>query len=167
MGYAVVIYPELKDPSKIQELRREYDPTFTVIAPHITLVFPTAQMDKHAVVNHVMDVLKDFAPFNIRLKGLTQSFDSWLFLCVEQGKERIIELHDRLYTGIFRKHLRTDIPYIPHIGLGLFQTETGFHAAERKARALNLMYESTVRSIHIIHLNDDQSQIDWTEELSL
>ena len=167
MKYAVVIYPELEDASKIQELRRKNDPYFNVIAPHITLVFPVPEMDRDAIVNHVTEILRDFAPFNIRLKGLTKSFDNWLFLCVEEGNEKIIELHDRLYTGMLEKHLRTDIQYIPHIGLGLFETDKEYRIAESRARTLNLDYESRIRSIYIIHLKDDLSEIDWTKELPL
>ena len=167
MRYAVVIYPELEDVSKIQELRRKNDPYFNVIGPHITLVFPFPEMDKDAVVNHVTELLRDFTPFNIRLKGFTKSFDNWLFLIIEQGNEKIIELHNRLYSGIFEKHLRTDIPYIPHIGLGLFKKDEEYLVAEREARALNLAFECSIRSICIIYLNDDLSEIFWTKELPL
>jgi len=167
MGYAVVIHLELEDASKIQELRRKYNPYFNVIGPHITLVFPFPEMERDAIVNHVTEILRDFAPFNIRLKGFTKSFDEGLFLLVEQGNEKTIELHDRLYSGIFEKYLRTDIPYVPHIGLGLFKTDEEYRIAERKARTLNLAYESTIRSICIIHLNDDLFEIDWTKELPL
>ena len=167
MKYAVVIYPELEDASKIQELRRKNDPYFDVIGPHITLVFPVPEMDRDAIVNHVTEILRDYVPFNIRLKEFTKSFDNWLFLCVEEGNEKIIELHDRLYTGMLEKHLRTDIQYIPHIGLGLFETDKEYRIAERRAKTLNLAYERRIRSIHIIRLKDDLSEIDWTKELPL
>ena len=167
MRYAVVIYPELEDASKIQELRRKNDPYFDVIGPHITLVFPFPEMDRDVVVNHVTKILRDLNPFNIRLKGLTKSFDSWLYLIIEQGNEKVIDLHDRLYSGILEKYLRTDIPYIPHVGLGLFKTDEEYRVAERKARALNLAFECSIRSISIIHLDDDLSEILWTKELPL
>ena len=90
MRYAVVIYPELEDASKIQELRRKHDPYFDVIEPHITLVFPFPETDRDVVVNHVTKILGDLNPFNIRLKGLTKSFDNWLYLIIEQGNEKMI-----------------------------------------------------------------------------
>jgi 2'-5' RNA ligase len=68
MGYAVVIYPELEDASKIQELRREYDPYFDVIAPHITLVFPTPEMERAVIVNHISKIVRGFTSFTIKLK---------------------------------------------------------------------------------------------------
>lgn len=37
---------------------------------------------------------------------------------VERGKEKIEELHDRLYTGHLLQFFRTDIPYIPHVTVG-------------------------------------------------
>lgn len=37
---------------------------------------------------------------------------------MEQGKEQIEELHDKLYTGPLLPLLRKDIPYIPHVTVG-------------------------------------------------
>ena len=37
---------------------------------------------------------------------------------VERGKEKIEELHDKLYTGPLLQFFRTDIPYIPHVTVG-------------------------------------------------
>ncbi|MDM5194062.1 hypothetical protein QUG02_13900 [Bacillus hominis] len=49
--------------------------------------------------------------------GVT-SIGDYLFLEIEQGKEQIEELHDKLYTGPLLPFLRKDIPYIPHVTVG-------------------------------------------------
>lgn len=51
------------------------------------------------------------------------TFDHWLFWTIREGNELVIRLHDDLYTGILAPHLREDLPYMPHIGLGLFSKE--------------------------------------------
>ena len=48
-----------------------------------------------------------------------------------------------------------------------FETDKEYRIAERRAKTLNLAYESRIRSIHIIRLKDDLSEIDWTKELPL
>ena len=39
-------------------------------------------------------------------------------LVPEEGAREIEALHDRLYDGILRPHLRADIPFEPHITVG-------------------------------------------------
>jgi 2'-5' RNA ligase len=167
MVYAVVIYPELKDDSKIQEFRKKYDPQFKLIKPHITIVFPFSDLEKEKIKIHLSKTIKNFKPFKLRLSGLVKSFDNWLFLIGKDGNNELIELHDQFYTGILKKYLRKDVEYIPHIGLGLFKTGEEYSKAETEAKKLNLDYECYVKSVYLIHLKDDLSKIDWFEEFSL
>ena len=166
MVYVIVIYPNLEDDSKIQELRKKYSPYYNVIKPHITLVFPFPDMDMEEVENHVSKILKNFTQFNLRLVGLVKSFDNWLFLGIEEGNDKIVELHDQLYTGILREHLRKDIEFIPHVGLGLFKTDEEYQKAENEAKKLNLNYKCKAKSIYLIHLRDDKSIV-WSKEFIL
>ena len=167
MVYAIVIYPSLEDDSKLQELRKKYSPYYNVIKPHITLVFPFPDIDREEMENHICKILESFTRFNLRLVGLVRSFDNWLFLGVEEGNERIVELHNQLYTGILREHLRKDIEFTPHVGLGLFKTDEEYQKAESEARELNLDYRCKVESIHLLHLKDDKSEINWSKEFVL
>lgn len=70
MVYCIVIYPTLKDNSKIQLLRKKYDPTFQLIQPHITLVFPFPETELEKIKKHINKILKNFKPFKVRLTGL-------------------------------------------------------------------------------------------------
>ena len=167
MVYVLVVYPDLEDDSKIQGLRKKYSPYYSVIKPHITLVFPFPDMDREEIENHVSKILKNFTQFDLRLVGLVRSFDNWLFLGIEEGNDKIVELHDQLYTGILREHLRKDIEFIPHVGLGLFKTDEEYQKAENEARKLNLDYKCKVESIYLLHLRDEKSEIDWSKQFIL
>lgn len=167
MVYVLVVYPDLEDDSKIQGLRKKYSPYYSVIKPHITLVFPSPDMDREEIGNHVSKILKNFTQFDLRLVGLVRSFDNWLFLGIEEGNDKIVELHDQLYTGILREHLRKDIEFIPHVGLGLFKTDEEYEKAENEARKLNLDYKCKVENIYLLHLRDGKSEIDWSKEFIL
>ena len=50
-------------------------------------------------------------PFNIVLKGVTGSEEEYLFLNVKVGNDQIIELHDKLYSGLL-KTISQPYPYI-------------------------------------------------------
>jgi hypothetical protein len=44
--------------------------------------------------------------------------DNWfVFLVPDEGYSEIVKLHDRLYVGPLSRHLRLDLPFIPHIGV--------------------------------------------------
>ena len=167
MVYAIVICPNLEDDSKIQELRKKYSPYYDVIKPHVTLVFPFPDMDREEIENHICKILESFTRFNLRLVGLVRSFDNWLFLKMEEGNDKVVELHDQFYTGILREHLRKDIEFIPHVGLGLFETDEEYQRAENEARKLDLDYRCEVESIQLLHLKGDKSEIDWSKEFVL
>jgi len=165
--YAIAIYPKLEDDSKIQVIRKKYDPYYQLINPHLTIVFPFSSIEKKEIEDHISKTINQFGKFDLRLNGLTRSFDNWLFLTMKEGNQKIIELHDKLYTGILKKELKEDIKFIPHIGLGLFKNDKEYNKAIDEAKILNLDYRCTVKSIHLINLKNDLSKIEWSKEYIL
>lgn len=162
MSYAVVIY--LTEYPEIQMLRKKYDPTFDMIGPHITLVFPFPDVQRDKIVEHVSSIAKISKPFDFRLHGLRKSNDNWLFLTVDEGRDKIIKLHDKLYTSFLKKHLRAG--FIPHVGIGKFDSNKKYRIAFDEAKNLNLDYRCKATCMHLIHLND-HDKIDWTERYEL
>jgi hypothetical protein len=54
-----------------------------------------------------------------------------LLLLLKEGNEKVIALHDALYSGILSSYLRKDIEFIPHIGLALFaRKDAGYNALD-------------------------------------
>ena len=98
MFYALVHYPDI-DSSRIDQLRKKYDPRVALIEPHITIVFPVPEsVGEQQLLSHVERVLGGWQPFPIRLKGLLQSRDNYLVLLLAEGRADIIRLHDELYA---------------------------------------------------------------------
>ncbi|HML68430.1 MAG TPA: 2'-5' RNA ligase family protein [Clostridia bacterium] len=107
MKRAIVLYPIFNDLEKIQSIRERFDPLAKYIAPHITLVFPfesdlsTADLDAH-----MRCALDDVKKFDVQLQGITGDYrDGYLFLNVKKGNDEIINLHDRLYSGVLEQFL--------------------------------------------------------------
>ena len=172
MQYSIVIYPDI-DCEKINALRRQYDPNYNLIAPHITLVFPfSEEVNEQGLMDHINNVLREKRSFKITLSGLRKSDDHWLFLLIDDGKQDLIELHNRLYTGILAPYLVAGIEYIPHLSLGRFAQSDATAACERgkkcpfdsqnywealkKAREQNLYYECMVDRIHLLKIDAEK-----------
>jgi 2'-5' RNA ligase len=120
MHYSLVYFPD-SVPDDVVEIRREYDPTCEVVEPHVTVVFPIPDVvEESSLVDHINRVLNEREAFEIRFGGFYKSRDHWLFLELVEGASGFVELHRALYAGILAEYLRSDLEYVPHLGLGLF-----------------------------------------------
>ncbi len=162
MAYLVVAYPKLQqsDFDFIQNYREQNDPRyFSVIDPHITLVFAINDIDKDSFVSEVKDKIAGIKPFDfvMNVATINQNDDGKYyheFLVPDTGYSNIIKLHDKLYSGLFAPYLRFDIDFIPHIGIG---NSDEVHIAKQRIDGLNargLSIAGRVESIDIIELSD-------------
>lgn len=168
----------------IATFRRTHDPTADLVDPHITLVFAVPDsIGRDRFREHVRAVVSRTPRFEIRLKGLEASWDHWLFLLVAEGRERVISLHDELYGGILSPYLRTDLSFVPHVGLGLFVEEGDdrdlFAVRERRldrdrfdrglveAVGLNLDYTGAFDHVNIVELDEALTHVAPFEEIAL
>ena len=120
MNYFLAHIPKV-DFTQINEIRKKFDPNFRYIDPHIAVVFPVdSTIGESYLIDHIQSVTKNATSFPISLSGLEKSWDHYLYLTVRKGAEKIISLHDKLYSGILKKYWFKDIPYKPHITLGFF-----------------------------------------------
>jgi 2'-5' RNA ligase len=168
MVFALVHYPNI-DARRINQFRRKYDPQADLIEPHITLMFPLPEsVGEERLVAHLEGVLKSWQPFPLHLRGLQRSWDGYLFLTVQEGGADIIGLHDEIYTGMLAGYRRDDIPFVPHLTLGVFSEHaSGYHQALGEAERLGLDYRCRMDRLHLLKLYDDRSRIVWSREFRL
>lgn len=176
MYFCVIHYPKI-DTTKIEEIRKEYDPTHSLIKPHLTLVFPikSTEVDFEILKSHLINIALNTKPFDLEIGGFEKSWDNWLFLGTKTGSQEINTLHDNLYSGILEPHWRKDLPFSPHISLGQFNqigtqysvenpTKVSFDSqkyneALLKAEPLDLNFKTKVDNITLISLDDNISQV--------
>lgn len=182
--YAILYLANLPRES-IASFRREYDPTVALIDPHVTIVFPVSSeaVQSDVLRQHARDVAARMSPFEIQFRGLEKSWNHWLFLLVDQGREEVVALHDALYRGDLRPHLLTERPYVPHLGLGLF-VENGeslkllddqprtldrarFDRALSEAEAMHLDYRCRFDDVRIVGLDAELSRLATLEVVPL
>jgi 2'-5' RNA ligase len=118
---AVVAYPTLTatDRDWIESVRARHDPRADMIAAHVTLAFP-AVMYPTALVREAAIAAATCVPVSFAIGAARAVPDAigggaHVFLVIDEGRDAIAALHDRLYAGALARHLRTDVPFIPHI----------------------------------------------------
>jgi hypothetical protein len=117
----------VSDLTWIEDLRRAHDPYDGLVAAHVTLVFGFASPGLAVAIGHACEVGRRFAPFDYCLTSARAVRDlsghgSHVFLVPGPGAAEIVALHDALYGGPLAEQLRTDIPFIPHVTVGYFQS---------------------------------------------
>jgi hypothetical protein len=125
MSLLVLAYPEIeeKDFLWIQSIREKHDEKyFNVVDPHFTIVFPAFNIDRNTFISHIQSTVKKIKEFYFVLRCaqiVKDSFSDYtdVFLIPEEGYRIFVKLHDALYSGSLEKHLRLDIPFIPHLGI--------------------------------------------------
>lgn len=118
--FCAAIFPE-RGVEAIQRIRRKYDPTLSVVGPHVAVLFPVPETVGEAkLLSHLEGVCIRRSSFEIRLGGFHRSDDHWLFLTLLQGEGDVRSLYRDVYTDLLEEYRRDDIEFVPHVGLGLF-----------------------------------------------
>jgi 2'-5' RNA ligase len=98
---AIVILPKFDNLHLVERLREQFDPLAPLIQAHITLVFPfESDLSTEQLLSHIQQAIHGIRPFTVQLQGITGHEDEYLFLNIIRGNDLLIELHDRLYSGI-------------------------------------------------------------------
>ncbi len=129
MSYLALVYYPIIEHEGFHNFRMTYEPYATLLPPHIPFIFPLEEsFGIEKLKSHIQRVLIQWKAFDMHFCKLEKTWDHWLFLGAVEGDNKAIELHDDLYEGALAPYLREDLPYTPHIGLGLFSTENyDFH----------------------------------------
>lgn len=159
----IMIFPEFSNISVIDEIRNKYDPLARHVRPHITLVFPfRSDIGSDELKQHIQNALSSVQPFRVTLKGITpaKSFGNYLFLDVVHGREEIVDIHKRLYTGLLECHFPQWLSkgsYTPHITVGKIDDEESYRATIADVQDIQDTFTALVEkiSVEIIDENED------------
>ncbi len=163
----IMIFPKFENEQIIQTLRADYDPLYTYVSPHLTIVFPfESEISSESLKAHLQLMMIELKPFQLAMKGVEPSAGGYLFLNVIEGEEQVRLLHERLYTGILKEFKSTMFTYQPHLTVGRILDTELFAAACVKCKGVNDEFRTIVSriSVEIIDKNDD-SMIEMEIEL--
>lgn len=119
-------YPTLSaaDECWIEAFRERHDrPHVDVVKAHFTLVFGIDDVGYDCFRRHVEGVARSCASIVFCCRSAMPVKDHeqevyHVFLIPDEGNCQILSIHDKLYQGPLKPHLRLDIPFIPHITIG-------------------------------------------------
>lgn len=153
---AVHIFPEFINAIHIHEIRAKYDGLHSLIAPHVTLIFPfVSDITSAALEQHVRNEVRAISPFELVLQSVTGAEGGYLFLNVKRGNDEIIKLHDQLYTGMLRNFLNRNLTYIPHLTVGRIVDASVFQLALKETENFVTPFATTVDEIAIESIADN------------
>jgi 2'-5' RNA ligase len=134
--FYVIAEPVLaeQDRAWIQSLRTQYDPQFSVIEPHFTLVFGTDLLPPDGLAAHVQEIARPSPSFDFELRFATHFPDlaastHYVFLIPGKGSDAFAALHEHLHEEPLADLARSASTFTPHITIGRF-------AGAAEARAL-------------------------------
>ena len=146
----IIILPEFDNIHEIEVIRKQYDPLYKKIAPHITVVFPfESGMSCDEVLQHVENSTKRCSHFTVRMGGYSGYDNEYLFLNVIQGNDEIIDLHQQLYSGILERYHEPQYTFLPHMTVGRLSNQADFFEAFEKIQKRDTIFETEVKQIAI------------------
>lgn len=155
----IVIFPRFANPEPLHRLRSRFDPLAREIDPHLTLVFPfRSEFSAPALQRHLTTAVKGMPPFPIALQDITGHEWEYLFLNVKRGNDQLIELHDRLYSGLLEPHRRRDQTFLPHLTVGRVRNPVAFHEALKVAASVDECFETRVTEVVTYTIDADGSR---------
>ncbi|OEF99897.1 hypothetical protein BHF71_07235 [Vulcanibacillus modesticaldus] len=161
----IMIFPEFKNMNLIDQIREKYDPLAKHVRPHITLVFPfESNIKTNELKEHLLKRLEGIKPFYLSLKGIVTSRanGNYIFLNIEDGKEKIIELHNNLYTGILEDYIPDwlrKVEYFPHMTVGNVANEDQYIKAIEETKNFNHVFETIVDTISVEIIDENEDSI--------
>jgi 2'-5' RNA ligase len=149
----------LQKDKNIELIRKKYIPNYKKIEPHITLVYPFEVKNQAKLKEHILNSINKVKPFEISLKGLKKSAkEYYLYLLVNEGKENILNLYNKLNSGVLKNFKNVDMPvYIAHLSLGVFGSEKRIEEAIKDISKMNISFKTKVKSIQLLTINEDES----------
>jgi 2'-5' RNA ligase len=159
--YAVVAFPRFKaaDADWVEEIRRQHDPLCSLIPAHFTLVFP-ARVSAAVVVAAAKRVIAGATSFAVELTRAAAHRDagasrSHVFLVPSSGGDQIQQLHAALYDGDLRAHLDAEIPYVPHVTVGVKSSHAECVALAETLNRHGLSLQGIIDRIEVVSASTD------------
>ncbi len=157
-----MIFPYFDNMEIIERIRKQYDSLHNLVNPHITLVFPFEdEISNNELKNIIEECLNDINPFELVLHGFStqeNKYGNYLFLKVIRGSEKIIKLHDILYSKIWNIESNR-LEYIPHMTVGKFRAVDKMNEAYRNVKDIGNLFETMVNKISVEMVGENEESI--------
>lgn len=161
----IMVFPKFENGEMIDRIREKYDPHANLVKPHVTLVFPfDSDIAAGDLKEHISSVVSGTSSFELVLNGITpvHSGGKYLFLNLVKGKDEMIDLHKRLYTGILENYV-PEWPegqdFLPHMTVGSFEKEHDFEVAIHDTKDISDVFKTIVSEVAVEIIGQNEESI--------
>lgn len=156
---AAICIPEFDaaDLAWLQDVRGRFDPgQARLVAPHVTLVFPTLALPEADFVAHVSSCARVMNAVSAEFSSAREFREEgagieFVFLVPGAGMDWFIQAHHKLYSGALASERRRDSAFAPHITLGRFASSGEATSLAARINAERKPVIGRTEAIEVVH----------------
>jgi 2'-5' RNA ligase len=145
----IMIFPKFNNINLIEDIRKQSDPLYHHVRPHVTLVFPfKSTLTKDELREHIENSIKEDG--------------GYLFLNVVVGREDLVKLHHQLYLGILQPYypgFLKEKPYSPHMTIGRIHNQVDLNNVVDHYNSMDVFFEEDVEEVSVEIIDENQNSI--------
>jgi 2'-5' RNA ligase len=166
MSLAVISYPKfIPNEGELIPVMESIYPKliYPKLAPHFTFIFPQASVPQKQLIDHVQTIATHHASISFVIRRVETVADKlsqnhYLFLVPDEGFDKVIQLHDHLYSGLLAGELRSDIPFVPHITLGYTPDAAYCEAAAAAINEQPFELKGVIEVLDVVEVEDEAAR---------
>lgn len=167
----IMIFPRFSKRSRtiLQKIRRDFDPLWDKVAPHITLVFPfESSLSKDEIAKIIKESLSGVSRFCIRVSSFERFDTGHVYLKIVDGEECLLTIIRDFYDSEVLSKYRPNFYDVlkPHITVAFFNDKAQMDAAFPIIQQWNVEEEIRIKEIAVEIIGADEfSQIEYRYRL--
>lgn len=158
MQYGIVVFPRKDVQDRANSYRKRYDPHYSLIPPHITLLKKIELTDEEveSTAQKLDEISANVAPFTAHLHKVSHFFPvtPTVYLAVEDPKP-FEQLH-QLLLSVFPHH-KPEFDFIPHLTIGQKMEEQELHDIYGRLRMMDFGLTSKIDRFHLMYQLENES----------
>jgi|SRR5699024_10178070 len=160
MKYGIAIFPSKTIQDEANSYRKRYDPSYSLIPPHITLKtsFQSDEQTIDEIATELKHIANNFEPFQIQIKKVSTfaPVTNTIYFKVEPIPQ-LIDLHERMHEGKFPDNL--EHPFVPHITIAQDLVEDEYSDVLGALQMTKIEHEDTIDRFQLLYQLENGS---WT-----
>ncbi|WP_019240545.1 MULTISPECIES: YjcG family protein [Bacillus] len=158
MKFGIAIFPSKKLQDLVNSYRKRYDPHYSLIPPHLTLVYPfeTSEANVREIVKQIEDITTNsqLIDLNILKVSSFQPVNNVIYLKVD-ANESLEALQKQLHNNV--TDTEEEYSYVPHITLAQKLSNDEHSDILGQLSMLDFRHNEIVDRIHLLYQLDNNS----------
>ncbi|WP_124727755.1 2'-5' RNA ligase family protein [Staphylospora marina] len=152
MYFGIAVFPQKHVQDVANSYRKRYDPHYTLIPPHITLMdrFEMAEEEAEKLVPELERIASETEAFRIRLHKVSNFYPAshTIYLAVEDSAP-LVTLHKKIKSVVGR--VESPYEFIPHLTIGQKLPQDELHDIYSSLRMTTFDLETKIDRFHLLY----------------